>query len=150
MPEQGMTSFAMTAGTSHVDAEFANICDAVSATQRIKHKTRLLLKKKHAPQLVSANSFWVSLQEHADSTLMPPCSCNLQLSVAAHHAWPRAAHQSSLFLTFAYAVKCDTLSAWPSASSDLSALQDSLQLSCILQDRAIYACSPVVDHWLTS
>lgn len=41
-------------GTSHVDAEFADICDAVSATQRIKHKTRLLLKKKHAPQLVRA------------------------------------------------------------------------------------------------
>ena len=40
-------------GTSHVDAEFADICDAVSATQRIKHKTRLLFNKKHAPQLVS-------------------------------------------------------------------------------------------------
>lgn len=37
-----------------MDAEFADICDAVSATQRIKHKTRLLLKKKHAPQLVRA------------------------------------------------------------------------------------------------
>ena len=40
------------AGTTHVDAEFADICDAVAATQRIKHKTRLLLSKKHAPQLV--------------------------------------------------------------------------------------------------
>ena len=45
------------AGTTHVDAEFADICDAVAATQRIKHKTRLLLKKKHAPQLVSLHAF---------------------------------------------------------------------------------------------
>ena len=37
-----------------MDAEFADICDAVAATQRIKHKTRLLLKKKHAPQLTAA------------------------------------------------------------------------------------------------
>ena len=36
-----------------MDAEFADICDAVAATQRIKHKTRLLLQRKHAPQLVS-------------------------------------------------------------------------------------------------
>lgn len=41
-------------GTTHVDAEFADICDAVAATQRIKHKTRLLLSKKHAPQLTAA------------------------------------------------------------------------------------------------
>lgn len=47
--EAVLSSFA---GTSHVDAEFADICDAVSATQRIKHKTRLLFNKKHAPQLV--------------------------------------------------------------------------------------------------
>ena len=45
-------SLSSSAGTSHVDAEFADICDAVSATQRIKHKTRLLFNKKHAPQLV--------------------------------------------------------------------------------------------------
>lgn len=45
------------AGTTHVDAEFADICDAVAATQRIKHKTRLLLSKKHAPQLVGYVSF---------------------------------------------------------------------------------------------
>ena len=44
------------AGTTHVDAEFADICDAVAATQRIKHKTRLLLSKKHAPQLVGYGS----------------------------------------------------------------------------------------------
>ena len=41
-------------GTQHVDAEFADICDAVSATKQIKHKTRLLFTKKHAPQLTAA------------------------------------------------------------------------------------------------
>ena len=42
------------AGTSNVDAEFADICDAVTATKAIKHKTRLLFSKKHAPQLTAA------------------------------------------------------------------------------------------------
>lgn len=37
-----------------MDAEFADICDAVTATKAIKHKTRLLFSKKHAPQLTAA------------------------------------------------------------------------------------------------
>ncbi len=44
-----------------MDAEFADICDAVAATQRIKHKTSLLLSRKHAPQLVGH----VLLHNHA-------------------------------------------------------------------------------------
>ena len=51
LPADGML---LGAGTQHVDAEFADICDAVSATKQIKHKTRLLFTKKHAPQLTAA------------------------------------------------------------------------------------------------
>lgn len=48
-------TFALhAAGTQNVDAEFADICDAVSATKSVKHKTRLLFTKKHAPQLTAA------------------------------------------------------------------------------------------------
>lgn len=47
-------STCVLAGTSNVDAEFADICDAVTASKSVKHKTRLLFSKKHAPQLTAA------------------------------------------------------------------------------------------------